>query len=171
VTHPLVIGLGNPLAGDDGIGWHIAERLREEPRLPPGTAVLQGTDLLRLADDLARSSAVFLIDALLDPGEPGRLHVLPVDALDTRDASAHLLSPARAIRLLRGADRRFRDLPVSVLGITIAEVRVGEGLSRPLRDRFPAIIDAIIDAVLAAHPPATGWAGRTGRPDPGEGSL
>jgi hydrogenase maturation protease len=38
VRKTLIIGLGNPLLGDDGVGWQVAERLRQQP-LPPGVEV------------------------------------------------------------------------------------------------------------------------------------
>ena len=33
VAASLVIGYGNPLRSDDGVGWHVAERLADDPRL------------------------------------------------------------------------------------------------------------------------------------------
>jgi hydrogenase maturation protease len=68
----LVIGLGNGLAGDDGVGSHIMRRLSQDERLPGDVDVLEGgTDLLRLAHELEGRPRVVLVDALLHPGEPG----------------------------------------------------------------------------------------------------
>jgi hydrogenase maturation protease len=68
----LVIGLGNALAGDDGVGSHIMRRLSQDERLPGDVDVLEGgTDLLRLAHELEGRPRVVLVDALLHPGEPG----------------------------------------------------------------------------------------------------
>ena len=46
----LVVGYGNPLRGDDGIGWHAAHHLATDPRLV-GVGVGQGS--LTLGDHLS----------------------------------------------------------------------------------------------------------------------
>lgn len=155
VKAPLVVGLGNPLAGDDGVGWHVARRLRDDPRLPDGTDVRTGDDLLRLADAIRDSASVVLVDAILESGEAGRVHVLPVDTLDDHGGSAHQLPPAQAVRLLRQTDPRLRDVPVVMVAVSVPEVRVREGLSAPLQARVPAIVDAVIDLLQAPGTPAT----------------
>lgn len=150
---PLVVGLGNPLAGDDGIGWHLAERLREDPRLPAHTDVLQGADLLRLEEELLDRPLVVLVDALLDDGESGR--VLRFDEMEGLDdsGSVHHLPPAQALRLLRCLYPALRAVPVLFLGITVHDVKMGTGLSPALHDRLEPILDDVLSE-LAAHAPA-----------------
>ena len=66
----LVLGLGNPLMGDDGIGCVLAERLASDPRLPADTEVLvAGSDLLRFAGRMEYRQRVILIEM---PGYHGR---------------------------------------------------------------------------------------------------
>jgi len=67
----VVIGLGNPLMGDDGIGWHVAERLATDPRLPSGVEAIQGgTDLLRCAARIeGRRRAILIVPSVLAPTE------------------------------------------------------------------------------------------------------
>lgn len=130
---PLVVGLGNPLAGDDGIGWHVAERLREHPLLPDGVDVLQTTDLLRLSDTLLDRPLVVLVDALLDDGPCGRfLPIEDLDSLETRAGSVHHLPPGQAIGLLRGLHPELRAVPIILLGVTVQRVCIEHGLSREL---------------------------------------
>lgn len=151
MKHPLVIGLGNPLAGDDGIGWHLAERLRDDPRLPAHTDVLQGADLLRLEDELADRPLVVLLDALLDDGEPGRvLRFDELEGLDDHGGSVHHLPPAQALRLLRCLYPALRSVPVLFLGVTIHDVKMGTGLSPSLHDRVAPILEEVL-AELSAH--------------------
>ena len=50
----LVIGLGNPLVGDEGVGCLLAERLASDPRLPEDIEVIDGgADLLGCADRMS----------------------------------------------------------------------------------------------------------------------
>ena len=68
----LVVGLGNPLRGDDGIGPRLASELARR-QLPPGVRVIDGgsggLDLLRLWDGWPR---VVIVDAADVAQEPGR---------------------------------------------------------------------------------------------------
>ncbi len=139
---PLVIGLGNPLAGDDGIGWHIADRLRREPRLAH-VDVLKGDDLLRLAPELDDRPVIVLVDALLGDDPLGRVRRIPLQDLDDQAGSAHLIPPAQAIRLLRRLHPPLRSVPVVVLGIGIHDVRIGPRLSPGLGEALDAICAAV----------------------------
>ncbi|MFW5904840.1 MAG: hydrogenase maturation protease [bacterium] len=148
----LVAGLGNPLAGDDAIGCHIAHRLAREPDRIPGTEVIEATDLLRFADRLRDRDRVFLIDALLDDGPCGRVLAFEnLDALDDRAGSVHHLSPAHALRLLRSVYPELRTVPVTFLCVTIHDVRIRPGLSPDL-DAAMDRITAKVRARIAAEP-------------------
>jgi hydrogenase maturation protease len=60
----LVVGYGNSLRGDDGVGWHAAGRLAADPRLA-GARVLARHQLTpELAVDVAQASLVVLVDAV-----------------------------------------------------------------------------------------------------------
>lgn len=61
----LLLGLGNPVMGDDGVAWHLLARLREDPRLPPDVEIAWGgTDLLGCAGLLEGRERVVLVDAV-----------------------------------------------------------------------------------------------------------
>jgi hydrogenase maturation protease len=138
----LVIGLGNPLMGDEGIGWHVAERLSGDPRLPAGAEVIWGgTDLLRHADRMEQSRRVIVVDALRDDAEPGSVRSLEAPAgLDNRQDNAHCLSAVQAIQLLR----MTVAVPITLLGISIPRANVQTGLSPELYARLPAILDRVL---------------------------
>lgn len=142
----LIVGLGNPLAGDDGVGWHLAARLREHPRLPDDVEILQACDMLTLEEELQDRPLVLLIDALLDDDGPcGRL--IPIEdfsALDTRTGSVHHLPPAQAIALLRGLYPEIREVLIILLGVTVGRVYMDHALSPPLA----ACLDELADAIL-----------------------
>jgi hydrogenase maturation protease len=141
------VGLGNPLAGDDGVGWHIARRVRLRPETGQRWDALCTMDLLRLADELENRPALVLVDALLDArAPPGSLRrVGDLGALEERGGSAHHLPPVQAILLLRTVRPSLRDVPVTWLGVTIQDVSVGPSLS----DALAGALDAAVDRVCA----------------------
>jgi hydrogenase maturation protease len=65
----LVLGIGNLLLGDEGVGVHAVRQLEREP-LPPGVQVLDGgTGGLHLLSCLTDHPALVVVDATLD-GKP-----------------------------------------------------------------------------------------------------
>jgi hydrogenase maturation protease len=103
-TGILVIGYGNPLRTDDGLGWHVAIRLSRDPRLA-GVEVLPCFQLTPgLAVDLSYASLVALIDARRDRRAAGTIAVRRIDpALRRRPPSSASGTPptvpAAAVRL------------------------------------------------------------------------
>jgi hydrogenase maturation protease len=150
----LVLGLGNPIAGDDGIGSHIVNRLRDHPRLPSHVEVMEGgTDLLRLAPQLEHRPRVFLIDALLDAVEPGTLLRFEGDMeeLDHRRGSAHHVCPVQALRLLRCLFPPLREVPTTLLAITVEGVRISHELSPALARRLDGLVEEVL-AIVEEEP-------------------
>lgn len=153
----LVIGLGNPLMGDEGIGWHVADRLSADPRLPADAEVVcGGTDLLRHADRIHQRRRVIVIDALRVDGEPGSVWVgedpgggpsgagasvgQPLPGLDNRQDNAHCLSAVQAIQLLR----LTVSVPITLLGISVRSADLQTRLSPELNGRMPEILDHVL---------------------------
>lgn len=76
-----VVGLGNPILGDDGIGWRVVEAV--EPQLPPGvdtmTLALGG---LSLMEQLIGYARIVLVDSIQTrDGVNGAVYTFPLSAL------------------------------------------------------------------------------------------
>jgi hydrogenase maturation protease len=91
----LVLGLGNLVLSDDGVGVHAVERLRRDPRFPRGVELTDGgTQGLNLAGYVSRFERVLAIDAI-DAGQaPGTIVRLEGPALERMPgkASVHQLA-------------------------------------------------------------------------------
>ena len=137
----LVIGLGNPLMGDEGIGWHVAGRLAADPRLPAGAeAITGGTDLLGCAGRIEGRQRVVVVDAILDDAEPGSVSV-GIGDLEERQEHAHHLSVAQAVKLLQ----LITPARFTVVGVSVRAASLGEELSPALAARLPAIVDRVLE--------------------------
>lgn len=129
----LVLGLGNPLAGDDGFGRAVLEILRAQGP-PPGVELRDAhTDLLGHLDQLAEVCQAVLIDAVLAPGAAGQVMIYDEQQLgsfSTRASSGHQLSPAFGIKLFRTL---HPDAPtrIDLVALGTEQIRLGIGLSEP----------------------------------------
>lgn len=143
----LIIGLGNTLAGDDGIGCHLVQRLAGDPRLPEDVDLLfGGTDLLRQADALERRRQVLLLDAVLDGQPPGTVafhHGGSFGELVPRE-HAHHLSAIQALAVLRAVRGPSHCPHVVLMTISISSIRISPQLSPKLAQRVPEFVDRIL---------------------------
>jgi len=98
MKRPLIIGYGNPLREDDGIGLRAAELV--ERSLAPGEAdVVQCHQLTpELALQVHHASIVIFLDAALDR-EPGKVSVIPLYKVGP-SAWSHDLSPSQLLSLV-----------------------------------------------------------------------
>ena len=97
----LVIGFGNPLRSDDGIGWRIARELRS--RLDASkTEVIECHQLAPdLADTIHAAALIIFVDAAMDgvPGEVRHRRIVALPAEDSSTAFSHGLTPDALLSL------------------------------------------------------------------------
>ncbi len=75
----LVIGLGNLLLADEGVGVHVAQRLLED-EAPCGAEVLDvGTAVLDAMPAIAAARRVIVVDAMRGGGPPGTIYRVPIE--------------------------------------------------------------------------------------------
>ncbi len=130
MTLRLVIGVGNPLRGDDGAGRAVARLLAA--RGVPGLVVRESSgEATSLMEAWAGFDDVVLVDACRGAGPPGSIHDFEADEVDRiatlRHASSHSLGVAAAI----GLARALGTLParLAVHAVESRETAEGEGLS------------------------------------------
>ncbi|HEX5042997.1 MAG TPA: hydrogenase maturation protease [Candidatus Polarisedimenticolaceae bacterium] len=105
MSRRLLIGLGNPLAGDDGFGPAVVARLQQQGLPGDVEVVASCTDLLGRIDAFADCEAVVLVDAVVEGKDPpGTVAAVEESTLlgwEARSTSAHRLSPVEALRVFR----------------------------------------------------------------------
>ena len=148
----LIIGYGNPLRGDDGFGWHAAQRLRETVR-DPDVEILTVQQLTpELMDPISRAAKAIFLDAAAT-GEPGRLSVTPIDPAAPGPASfTHFATPAA---LLAGARALYGSDPAGILvSVAGADFSLGAELSGAVLRATEELLDrAVRDGCwVLAHP-------------------
>ena len=142
----LVLGLGNLVHSDDGLGVHAIQSLTLDSRVPADVVLMDGgTQGLNLLPHLSAFERLLVIDAL-DVGEPpGTLVRLEGKALQNLPgkASVHQLGFAD---LLVALDL-LGELPeeIVLLGVQPLSTDWGTELSAPLRDVLPRLQDVVFE--------------------------
>ncbi len=147
----VVIGLGNPLMGDDGLGIAALERLRAAWQVPEDVELVDGgtwgMNLLPIIEDAER---VLLIDAITSDTPPGTEAVVPRNRLPRYLAtkiSPHQvdLRDVLALAELRGT------LPEQTLAIGLQPARVEfvNELSDVLRCRLDDLVGLVVRQLAA----------------------
>lgn len=140
----LVLGIGNALMGDDGVGARVVEALRAGAAdgsldLPAGIELVDGGTLgLGLLPWLAEARAAVLVDAALVGGAPGTV-VVWRDDLPAGDGADRRLDHAGGVVDLLATARLTGALPgaVSVVGIAPGTMEAGDQLSAPVAAAMP----------------------------------
>jgi len=92
----LIIGYGNPLRGDDGVGWRVAEKLEESLRRPDVRVMACHQLLPEMAEPISRAKLVIFIDASVAdaPGEIACREIHPAAGADSAaELASHDLGP------------------------------------------------------------------------------
>lgn len=148
MARTLIIGIGNPLRRDDGLGWRAVERLR--PRLSEaGVETIACHQLTpELAEAVARSERVLFIDACAG-NPPGKLRVNRLTPGSRTDpALTHRLDPQG---LMDCCGKLYGRWPAAfAISITGADYGYGEALSPAVEWRLPGLLDFATRLALQA---------------------
>jgi hydrogenase maturation protease len=141
-----VLGLGNPLMSDEGIGVHIInELLKQKDKFQNAEFIDAGTAGLSLIHLLAgRNKAVF-IDCAYMKTEPGTIkRFTPEDVKSVKSLLHHSLHEADLLKIIDLA-RQLEQCPpqVVILGIEPQTITPGRTLSQTLHDNMSSYINTI----------------------------
>ena len=147
-----VVGIGNPLRGDDGVGPAVAAHV--QARAHPGVQVAEvHADPIALLDLWAGRRRIVLVDAVCSGAPAGTLvavdlrrHPLP----RTATASTHGFGLAQVIELGRALGRLPPELVF--VGVELGRVGVGTKLSEPVLAGVRAAAQRVNDLVSLAAP-------------------
>lgn len=140
----VVLGVGNLLMQDEGIGVHLAQALQSQP-LPPGVEVLDaGTAVWETLMTLGPVDQLILLDAAQGGGEPGavyRFRPEEVSSAEPMMVSLHQIDLLQALRMAELAGWQARQ--VLILGIEPATIGWGMHLSAALTQRFGTLVEVV----------------------------
>ena len=146
----IVIGLGNPLMSDDGIGICLARALAAELVDRPGVECVDaGTSGMRALHLMAGRARAILIDCALMDETPGVIRRFTPEGAESRRVLSRLsLHEGNLLEILE-LSRALGERPAEVVifGIEPARLTPGAELSRALASRLPTYLRAILDEI------------------------
>ncbi len=145
----LVLGIGNILMADDGVGARVVEELEKlrDTSLPASVDLIEGgTAGLALVDLIEGRRKVIVIDAIHGGGEPGSLHRLAPGDLEAGGSSAMSLHDFGLPDALEMA-RRLGSAPAEVVifGIAAKEICPRLALSPEVARAVPEAVKLVLE--------------------------
>jgi len=144
----VILGVGNLLLSDEGVGVHVANKLMEMD-LPSGVEVIEGgTDGFRLMNVVMGADRVVVVDAVKGGGEPGSIYRFDIDDVpsspESYKTSVHQIGILEVIHL-----SEFIGKPpeTTIIGVEPKSLDMSMELSPEVQDKVPRIIELVLEEV------------------------
>jgi hydrogenase maturation protease len=142
----LILGLGNPMMADDGVGHEVVCRL-EGCDLPKSVRVFAiDGDVLALGEIWEGEEEVWIVDAVSSQHPAGTVHVYghqDVLSLPVGTRSAHHPSVSESLRWILHSSSDMTATEFRLFGIEAGVVRPERGLSRPVENSITHLVGKI----------------------------
>jgi hydrogenase maturation protease len=143
-----ILGVGNELLSDEGVGAHIAREL-EKLEIPPGVEVYEGgTHGFGLLNLITDTDYLIVIDSLKGGGEPGSIYRFNIEEApecpDMFKTSVHRIGILEVINL---SGLIGKTPEVIVFGIEPKTIGTGMELSPEVRAKVPRVIELVLEEV------------------------
>lgn len=141
----LILGIGNILLKDEGIGVHVVNKIKEMS-LPENVEVLDGgTAGLDLVDFISGYKKLIVIDAVNAGGEPGTIYRLTEENLDIKPKAIMSFHDIDFLDALYMSDiMKEKPEEIVVIGIEPKNMSDGVDLSPEIEEKIPIIINAVL---------------------------
>ncbi|MBW1744424.1 MAG: HyaD/HybD family hydrogenase maturation endopeptidase [Deltaproteobacteria bacterium] len=144
----IVLGVGNLLLSDEGVGVHVAKKLMEM-KLPPGVQVVEGgTDGFRLMNVVTEADRLIIVDAVKGGEVPGSIYRFDIkDAPtypDVYKTSVHQIGILEVVHL---SELVGKTPETTIIGVEPKSLDMGMELSPEVEAKLPRIIELIFEEV------------------------
>ncbi|MDO8568969.1 MAG: HyaD/HybD family hydrogenase maturation endopeptidase [Dehalococcoidales bacterium] len=143
-----VIGVGNLLLKDEGIGIHVAQAL-EKMDLPAGVRIIDGGTSPDVLAYTGATEKLIIVDAARGGGAPGEVYRLsPADlASDSSSFSVHELGVEQSLKMMSLAGEKPKE--VIIIAVEPKEIGWGTELSAELKLKLPQVVGIVLKEIGA----------------------
>jgi hydrogenase maturation protease len=140
----MVLGIGNRLMMDDGIGIYLVEELSKLNRTRHVSFLIGESDIDYCMKEMREASFVMIVDTVFSGNKPGELAVYSIADLHehhTLDISAHNFHLFQSLYQQRDTIKGY------LIGVEPHEIRFHLGLSSVLRDKWKTILQDVSQTI------------------------
>ncbi len=145
-----IVGVGNRLLGDEGVGLHIIDKLTQIP-MPPYVNIIDcGCDLLGLMAYINEPARVLVIDAIRAGGEPGEIYNFDYSKLaytKIEMRSAHQVKTVDALRLIKLVCPALAESEIVVIGVEPKTIKLSSDLSKEVSESIAKVTRSILEEI------------------------
>ncbi|MFC2047999.1 hydrogenase maturation protease [Chloroflexota bacterium] len=145
----VVLGVGNILLKDEGVGIHVIHALQDSPLLKDrGVEIIDGGTSPEVSYLLDGADRLIIIDAVKGGGEPGTIYRFREDDIEQEAQHAlsmHQVSLLDELKLMEHIEGRRRD--AIIIGMEPKEIDWGLELSSELEQKIPQIVEVVLKEI------------------------
>jgi hydrogenase maturation protease len=144
----IVLGVGNLLLSDEGVGVHVAKKLMET-ELPPGVQVVEGgTDGFRLMNVVTEADRLIIVDAVKGGEAPGSIYRFDIkDAPTYPDAYKTSVHQIGILEVVHLSELVGKTPETVIIGVEPRSLDMGMELSPEVEAKLPRIIELVFEEV------------------------
>ena len=144
----MILGVGNLLLSDEGVGVHVANKLMEMD-LPAGVEVIEGgTDGFRLMNVVTEADRLIVVDAVKGGSPPGSIYRFDIkDAPSSPDAFKTSVHQIGILEVVHLSELIGQTPKTTVIGVEPGSLEMGMELSPEVQEKIPKIIELILEEV------------------------
>ena len=144
----LVLGIGNLLLSDEGVGVHVARELMGM-ELPPGVSVVEGgtagLNLLHLIRDADR---LVVIDAVQGEGDPATFYRFDMDEIQDNERGLITSVHSFGVREVLDLCALTGKVPqATVIGVEPKSMEIGTELSNEVKSKVPLLLSMVLQEI------------------------
>jgi hydrogenase maturation protease len=147
----IILGVGNQILGDDGVGIHIANKLKnriQDPNITIDEAITGGMNLLDLI--LGYDRAIIIDAVKTEEGESGEVkRILLSDFSTMHSCNPHDVSLIEAIEIAKKMGELRIPQEIIIIGVLMKQIpcEFGEVLSEKIAAAVPTAVEMILNEI------------------------
>ena len=151
--HTLILGIGNPILSDDGVGIHVVKALKKE-KLPENVKVKEaGLAGLSIIDMIIGYDQLILVDAIKANGEPGTIYELSVEDLPSLPflhfPSTHEADFLTALEVGKKLFSEKMPKDITIFAIEVEDITTfSEECTPKVKEAIPKVVEIIKTRIL-----------------------
>lgn len=145
-----ILGVGNIIYSDDGVGVRVVEKLMQEYEFSDNVTLVDGGVLgINLLGVISNAGRLIVVDTVLNHGDPGDLHRLEHDQIPNRilaKNSLHQVDLIEALTLCKALDHVPRT---TIIGIEPKDLNtLDDKLTPEIQDKLEELTQKVLEETL-----------------------